>query len=80
MWVYTGHHELRAGYVCLDSVGDGTVKLWTCHGLGGNQEWLVTKEGRIQHQVSGQCLVVWDGDSVGLEQCGVHGNGWGLVE
>jgi len=81
VWVYTGKHELRAGDVCLDAVGDdGTVKLWTCHGLGGNQVWLVTEGGRIQHQVSGQCLVVWDDDSVKLEQCGGHGEGWGFVQ
>jgi len=81
VWVYTGQHELRAGDVCLDAVGDdGTVKLWRCHGLGGNQVWVVSEEGRIQHQVSGLCLVVWDDDSVKLEQCGGHGEIWGLVE
>jgi len=71
VWVYTKQLELRSGDVCLDATGeDEVVRLWTCHGLGGNQEWFMTEKGRIQHQVSGQCLVVGTNNTVGLEPCG----------
>ena len=43
---------IRQGQLCLDTLGrldPGLVGLYTCHGGGGNQEWSLTKNGKIKH-------------------------------
>ena len=43
---------IRQGQQCLDTLGRldaGLVGLYTCHGGGGNQEWSLTKNGKIKH-------------------------------
>jgi len=49
---YTRKKSLQADDLCLDvsSLG-GAVKLYQCHGLGGNQLW------QYNHDV--RCLIVW---------------------
>ena len=43
---------IRQGQMCLDTLGrldSGLVGLYSCHGSGGNQEWSLTKTGKIKH-------------------------------
>lgn len=54
-----GQGTLRQGYQCLDTLGHGTgegVGTYSCHGAGGNQEWVVTREGLVKH--GDQCLAL----------------------
>ena len=45
MFSYTKKQALQTDDVCLDvSAVNGPVKLFQCHGLGGNQKWEYDKE------------------------------------
>ncbi|QQP58522.1 Polypeptide N-acetylgalactosaminyltransferase, partial [Caligus rogercresseyi] len=49
---------IRQTRYCLDTLGHlsgGTVGIYTCHGTGGNQEWIFSKSNQIKHS-SNLCL------------------------
>ncbi|XP_077994667.1 polypeptide N-acetylgalactosaminyltransferase 2-like isoform X2 [Glandiceps talaboti] len=55
------YFEMRQDEMCLDSLsskpnGMGTMALYKCHGNGGNQEWVMTKEETLRHKEV--CLTV----------------------
>ena len=76
-WSYTSDFEIRNGDLCLDAaIIDEVfaVRLWTCHGEGGNQVWRTRKAERIiLHEVTGLCLVVVD-KILGLAKCNLNGD------
>ncbi|XP_053673153.1 polypeptide N-acetylgalactosaminyltransferase 2-like [Anopheles nili] len=44
--------SVRQGVHCLDSLGNmigAVVGLYTCHGNGGNQNWILNKKGEMKH-------------------------------
>uniref|UniRef100_A0A182W8H1 Polypeptide N-acetylgalactosaminyltransferase n=1 Tax=Anopheles minimus TaxID=112268 RepID=A0A182W8H1_9DIPT len=44
--------SLRQGLYCLDSLGNvagAVVGLYTCHGNGGNQNWILNRKGELKH-------------------------------
>lgn len=77
-WFLTKEGEVRRDDLCLDYAGGG-VTMYPCHGMGGNQAWLVDKKNlQIQHS-TGKCLAV-RGHSVIMEHCnsGSDGQRWRL--
>lgn len=58
MWYQSRLHELRlANLLCLGQreVGNQSLVMMKCHGMKGNQEWIV-KGKEIYHKASGECL------------------------
>ena len=66
-WYLTKAGEIRRDDLCLDHAGGG-VNMYGCHGLGGNQYWMVDdKTLQIQHS-TGKCMAV-RGHEVVMEEC-----------
>ncbi|EGD74062.1 polypeptide N-acetylgalactosaminyltransferase 1 [Salpingoeca rosetta] len=66
--------ELRCGTVCLDTMGHGDgeeVGTFGCHGLGGNQYWVLTAQGELMHGVL--CLAATP-TGVSLAKCALDDN------
>lgn len=64
---------IRQNNLCMDTLGHssgGTIGLYSCHGSGGNQEWIVSRDNSIKHL--DLCLTLADevdGTSVKLTAC-----------
>ena len=46
--------QVENSKLCLDSLGKAAgsaVGLYSCHGQGGNQQWVLTHDGLLQHEV-----------------------------
>lgn len=66
-WYLTQAGEIRRDDLCLDHAGGG-VLLYGCHGLGGNQYWMLdSKTLQVQH-TTGKCMAV-SGKEVIMEEC-----------
>lgn len=51
--VTSAHGTIHQGSFCMDTIGHRVgehVGLYTCHGGGGNQEWVFTKAREIRHE------------------------------
>ncbi|XP_013381747.2 polypeptide N-acetylgalactosaminyltransferase 2 [Lingula anatina] len=64
--------SIKQGDQCMDTLGHRSgesVGVYACHGAGGNQEWVQTKEGRIKHHEF--CLTIGDkpGSLVRMKPC-----------
>lgn len=61
---------IRQSQKCVDSLGHSAGSppgLYPCHGTGGNQEWIFTKDGQLKH-LNEICISV-HGSQVILEDC-----------
>ncbi|KAG8229526.1 hypothetical protein J437_LFUL004932 [Ladona fulva] len=76
--------ELRREEVCADvpsqSADQKKVKMMKCHGMRGNQEWELLKNGHLLHKATGNCLDsmgIQSGDEVFVTQCrGIPSQVW----
>ncbi|XP_040568461.1 polypeptide N-acetylgalactosaminyltransferase 2 [Lepeophtheirus salmonis] len=66
--------SIRQTRYCMDTLGHlsgGTVGIYSCHGTGGNQEWVFSKSNQIKHSAD-LCLTpesLNEGAKVRLKSC-----------
>lgn len=68
------HNEAKDGKFCMDSGnqnGQAGVKtsLYTCHGQGGNQDYMLTRQGEIRQDFVKELCLEPSGSSIVTKQC-----------
>uniref|UniRef100_A0AC34Q0I6 Polypeptide N-acetylgalactosaminyltransferase n=1 Tax=Panagrolaimus sp. JU765 TaxID=591449 RepID=A0AC34Q0I6_9BILA len=72
--VTTKHYAIKQNQLCLDSLGNTKAHqspgMYTCHGTGGNQEWLMdTKAKTLRQMAMKLCLGVEQSGKVVFREC-----------